>query len=175
MRYRNDIIFAQRFGGDFIVRGTDEVFSASRMTEAMRHANENNDMIDVFQRIALKGKSIGNVYRTGQISLDRALGLIEQADKFKDWIDKIPPDKDLLTKYLDSMNSKSFLEGFPGRELKFSIMGAAGIAIGASIAGIPGALAGLGLNAFETYFLGHLAKGWRPNSFIEKLKRDLPA
>jgi len=130
-------------------------------------------MLDNFERYALRGPSIGMAYNAGIIDLHSAIGLIDDAHKFKEWVSGLAFEADLLTEYIRKMSEEPLLEKFPGRELKFAALSGANAGIGALLAGPVGLLTGLGLGAFETYILNYIVKRQRPTTFIEQLENRI--
>lgn len=173
-RYRTDVHIASSLGGDFVVDEVAVGFAARRAETMLQRVLNRRANIDAFQRATFSsGRSIGVTFEAGDISLDTALGLIDDAAKFKEWIAKLPADSNLINEYIRELGKKPLLEKFPGRELTFGILSAANVALGVALTGPAGAAAGLGLSAFETYLLGRFVKGWRPNEFVAQVQAKL--
>lgn len=110
--------------------------------------------------------SIREVINNGERTFREFLGLLDQAEKFKTWIQTANPDVRLIQNYRRSATDTTWADKVPTRSLRFVV--ATGLSVVAEAFAPSGIGAGLGLaaGAADSLFLDRLLKGWRPNQFV---------
>ena len=99
--------------------------------------------------------------------------LLENSDRFREWIAGQPADVSLLTAFYDEITKDSWVDKLPPKAIRFSIFSALGYTIDAVGGGGLGTLAGLGVNAVDSFLVDKLIKGWKPHQFVNKSLKPL--
>ena len=173
-RYRTDIVFSRDLKSDLIVDDSSHEMSRFHIESILENSLAGQGKIDQFESAVFEnGRTIGDAYNLGGITLSEALGIIDKAARFKKWIHRKPFDANLLREYIAENNGISGLSKYPGRDLKFFLMQALNIAASAILPGVGGVVVGAGLGAAETYLLPELEMGWRPNLFVADVQKAI--
>ena len=112
-------------------------------------------------------KAIRESINLGRRSFSELLPLLDRSKQFKEWLVHQSPDIDLLKEYHRAVTSSTWVDRLPGKSSRWALFTMAGVGIDALGAGGLGTTAGVGLSAFDTFFLDKLIKGWRPHQFVE--------
>ncbi|MFZ0320284.1 MAG: hypothetical protein WAL56_14270 [Candidatus Sulfotelmatobacter sp.] len=111
--------------------------------------------------------SILEVVNSGKKNFRDVARLVRQAEKFKEWLRKQGGSEDLRGSYCKEVAHLDWADKLPPKSLRFLMMTAAGLAVGAATGPVVGAVATAALSAGDTFLLDKLLKGWKPNHFIE--------
>jgi hypothetical protein len=103
----------------------------------------------------------------GKVPFAEVVRLLDKADKFREWIEKQPADKDLIKSYYHAVINDSWVEKLPGKTMRFSAFTASGIVVDMMGAGGLGTSIGAALGAFDTFVLDKIIGGWKPHQFVE--------
>jgi hypothetical protein len=126
--------------------------------------------IDQFQDIVVAGLAdLRGVVNSGECSFSDVLGLIAEADHFRDWLDSQTPDSDLIKSYFDEVTKKRWIDSRPVKELRWLLPIAAGstFALHLPEAALIAPSSAGGLALADRFLVSRLASGWRPASFID--------
>lgn len=125
--------------------------------------------IDSFQDFVFDGgKDIRTVINSGEKSMRDLIPVLGQADKFKNWLEKIDNDRDLIKEYYKEVTARSFIDKLPSKSVRWVLFTGAGLALDTLATGRLGTLAGLALGAGDTFLLDKLIHKWKPNQFVDK-------
>ncbi|MDB5276362.1 MAG: hypothetical protein JWR61_1317 [Ferruginibacter sp.] len=144
-----------------------------KINSALEKRNNSQVEIDGFNEKIFKNSwALREAINSRTLLIKGALRALEKAEKYKDWLQDLPDNSDLMYEYLNAAQEKSVLEGLPGKTIRFFIFNTIGVGLGVvnPIIGIP---AGIAVAAFDTFILDHLIKSWTPNQFIEKHYKPL--
>jgi hypothetical protein len=98
--------------------------------------------------------------------------LVEQAQKFKNWIRGQPEDQDIRKAYCSEISKLGWCEGLPKKSARWFIFTVAGVLISSIAPWAVGAMAGVALSAVDSFLVDKLTQGWRPNQFVEGTLRE---
>ena len=112
--------------------------------------------------------AIRDAVNRGQVPFADIVRLLDRADKFRDWLQKQPPDSDLVKAYYKAVVADTWVEKLPGKSSRWGVFTAAGLAIDACGAGGLGTLAGVALSALDAFVLDKVIGGWKPHHFVER-------
>lgn len=106
------------------------------------------------------------------IHVKAAIQLLRKADRYKQWLQELPGDANLMREYVAKVEEKSILEKMPAKAIRFYLF--TGIAeilntINPAV-GMPLIIAA---SAFDTFLLERLGQQWKPSQFIESELRPL--
>jgi hypothetical protein len=104
---------------------------------------------------------------SGDRSFRDVIHLVEEAHKFKGWIQQIGEDSLLRDEYCKKVAATGWADKLPTKSVRFVVT--AGLSALAGLAMTPGAgvATGIGLSAADYFLLDRLLKGWKPNQFVE--------
>jgi hypothetical protein len=92
---------------------------------------------------------------------------MDKARKFKEMLQGANPDIGLLQTYVKEVRRASWLDKLGPKTVRFGVASIAGVALEAALPTGVSAVAGFALGGFDFFLLDKIARGWRPNSFIE--------
>lgn len=117
-------------------------------------------------------KDFRRMINEGKVGMNEILSVLDKADKFKDWLQKLPEDGNLMREFTNAITAKSIFEHGHAKSVRFYLLNTFGILLTAAAPaiGIPTTIA---LNAFDTFLLERLGKKWNPNQFVNETLRPL--
>jgi len=170
---RLDLFQAARLNSELLTSQLSSALIKNRLVTSINLVGTSRvDELAAFQDMVLHGQRIGEAVRSGHKSLDQVLRLVEKAQSFRSWLREQPPDATLLREYYSAVTRESWVERLPNKHLRFAIF--AGIGAGIDIA-IPTGLStalGAAVGAIDTYVVDRLARGWKPNHFVDRELRS---
>jgi hypothetical protein len=163
---RADLALASFYGGDFVTSEISSSIIQVRHAELLRRTYLNAEMRQEFTNIVLPDSpSISEVIDSGERTFDEFLKLLDEAKKFKKWINGVNPDEGLIRSYQQDVSSPGWIQKLPAKVLRYVFTSQIG-----DFTENPFAekIAGLA----DSFIIDKLFKGWRPNHFIDsKLSR----
>jgi hypothetical protein len=166
---RMEVELAARFNADLATNAVSSAIISDRIACAMHRSAEASEKgIAYFQDVALGDvPSLREVMTSRQRSFEELRPLLERAKHFRQWISGKSPNGDLVRAYHKEVTKESWVDKLPARPVRFVLFTAAGLVIDAAGLGGVGTIAGIALNAADTFVLEKLARGWRPNQFVD--------
>jgi hypothetical protein len=79
----------------------------------------------------------------------------------------VNPNQDLVKAYFRESTTSTWIDKLPVKAARWSLFTGAGVVLDLAGAGGVGTLAGVAVSAFNDFVLEKLARGWKPNQFIE--------
>jgi hypothetical protein len=110
--------------------------------------------------------SIRETINGGHRTFREFLALLDQAGKFKRWIQTANPDASLLQSYHRAATEATWADKLPTKSVRFAVATGLGLAAEALAPSGVGISLGLSAGAADSLFMDRLIKGWRPNQFI---------
>jgi hypothetical protein len=174
-----ELDFASKCEGDLWVDETDSAILQLRTNSLVNRAVAAREHIDYFQRVEFEGRTFRTVINSGERSPSELLDLLEQEDarRFKNWLSSQPPTGALLKEYNRAVFSDTrWTRQLPFKSSKLMIFAGIGAALGyaegmlglGAAAGVAASFAtNLAIGASDEGLTVKLAKGWKPNQFIE--------
>jgi len=136
--------------------------------EFLKRRGLNVSQINMFEETVLPDvPTIRETMNSGTRSVSDFLRLLDNADRFRTWLQDTNPDADLVRRYYLAATDKTWAEKLPTKSVRFMV--AAGLGLLADVA-MPtgfGTPTGLVVGAADSLYLDRLIKGWRPSQFIE--------
>lgn len=171
--YAIDLFLSQNRSADLIVSPEVDEMATKRLDLSLKRGGKSSELISQFEEFTMdRGGALGAAYLAGIVTFEQALGIIDDAQKFRKWLSDVPPSADLIREYHEAATRKTVLETFGGRAARFALINGGGILAGVT-SPVAGVAVSLGLGMFDTFVLDRIAGGWRPNAFIDGLKRKL--
>jgi hypothetical protein len=165
---RENLQFASKFSSELATNPAVSSLLRLRIEGIVNHHRENLDRLSHFQSFVFDdGKAVREAVNSGEKTFEDVLKLLEQAEKFKEWLKDQKPDVDLCKAYYEAVTKKTWIDRLPSKTLRWMLFTGAGIGIDALGAGGVGTTIGIALSAADQFLLDRLIKGWKPNQFIE--------
>ncbi len=136
--------------------------------ERLKRNTNNVETFKMFQTVFLNnGANIPEIINNSPHLLNDYLKILEKADKFRDWLDSVDNDSNLLSEYYKAVSSKTWLEKSPIKNYKWifdigisTLLGMVYPAFGIAYSGLSGTVDKIAENL------------WKPNMFVdEELKK----
>lgn len=165
---RSESYFACEYMAEIITSPVYSDIMRLRHFDVLRARDLSSDKLAMFKDVVVPDvPSIREVMNSNERSMRDFLGLLDQADKFRNFLHEANPDEELLAHYLRAATQKTWADKLPAKRIRFVILTGAGyVADFIAPTGL-GAVAGVGIGALDTFYLDQYIKGWRPNHFIE--------
>lgn len=166
--------FAGSLESEISIAETEQTVFGKTISEVIRQSNTNAEQVQQFVRLTLgNGRAIREAINSGEVRFASILKLLDNADKFRSWIADQPADANLLASFYDEITKDSWVDKLPPKAIRFSIFTGLGLAIDAIGAGGLGTVAGLGVNAVDSFLVDRLIKGWKPHQFVNTSLKPL--
>lgn len=174
-----ELDFAGKCDDDLWVNETDSAILRLRTNSLLNRAVAAREHIDYFQRVEFEGRAFRAAINSGERTVSELLDLLEQDDarKFKDWLSKQPPTGALIKEYDRAVFSeRNWTKQLPFKATKLMVFAGIGAALGyaegmlglGAAAGVAASyVTNLAVGASDEGLTARLAKGWRPNQFVE--------
>lgn len=160
--------FASLHGSDVITTPLSSKIMQLKLHRVVENRLGNADEIDLFQNATMgRGNSIREAINSGERSFEEFLDLLEHATQFKGWLAEQEPDQSLVQDYYSEVTAGTWVEKLPGKSFRWVFFTGAGILLDLAIPTGLGTATGVALSAGDTFLLDKVAKGWKPNQFVE--------
>jgi len=135
--------------------------------EFLQRRQTNAEEIQTFHDLIIPDfPSIRETLNEGRRTFGEFLTLLDQADKFKSFIQKTNPDVGLVHEYHRSATASTWADKLPSKSIRFAVATALGVAADAIFPTGLGTTIGITIGGADSLFGDRLIKGWRPNHFI---------
>jgi hypothetical protein len=165
-----ELAMASKYGSDLLTASLFETLIVQRCSTLMQHRAQNSAEILEFSRQELGGgHAIREAINSGKRSFGEFLDILDRAAKFKDMLKEVNPDVGLAKTYYQEVTKDTWIDQLLPKSFRFGFFFAAGaIAEGLMATGV-GMAASLGISAFDQFVLNKIARGWRPNTFVQNV------
>jgi hypothetical protein len=113
-------------------------------------------------------RAVREAFNEGKIPISEIVPVILAAGRFKDWLVKQDVDKDIVREYYKEISKGSFIDRLPSKTARWATFLGLGMAADLILPTGVGTASGVALGVFDTFFLDKIAKGWRPNQFVDE-------
>lgn len=118
------------------------------------------------------GRNIREAINSGQRNFDDFRPLLEKSRKFRQWLDEVEPNADILKEYHRACFSDTWVDRLPVKSARFASFASAGVVVDALAPTGLGTLAGLGLGFADTFLLNRILSGFTPRQFVNGPLKD---
>ncbi len=165
---RFDMAFALKYGTDIIVSDLSSLLMQLRIKGLLQRRVSSASNLARFEDMIIPNtKSIREAINSGDLAFSDFLKLLEEAQKFKQWLKSVPPDGDLVDTYYQEISKKQWVDRLPTRISRFSIFTLGGLGLDALGLGGLGTATGVALNTADAFLVDRILGGWKPNQFVE--------
>lgn len=144
-----------------------------KMNSLLSQSTKSKKEIDVFTHFVFdESWALREAINKKDVFVKTLLKPLSKAEKFKEWLNDLPNDSNLMHQYLEKVEEKSILEKLPFKALRFYLING----LEAILSQINPSLSIpliVGVNAFDTFLLSNLNKEWKPNQFVENDLRQI--
>jgi hypothetical protein len=171
---RGDLHFASEYMAELATDPLRSQLIQIKFDEFMRRHVKSMDDVGSFQTVQLQNAlAIREAINSGSRTFSEFMGVLERADRFREWLQRLNPDAQLLNEYYREVTRDSWAQGLPGKVSRFAFFTLGGVVVDTLLPmGGLGTAIGVTISAVDAFWLDRLTKGWRPNQFIDgPLKR----
>jgi hypothetical protein len=164
---RADIFFAAYYMAEPVTTPVYSDISRIVQFDFIRRRSANIEELDQFLDVAVPDSpSIRETINEKRRTFAEFLKLLDEAEKFKKWLQVTNPDAGLLQEYYNASTAKQWTDKVPSKTVRFAIVTGIAAALEAVAPSGVGTVLGFGAAAVDQFALDQLLKGWRPNQFI---------
>ena len=167
---KGDIYISSDLESEIVTSDLYSKFIEIEISEIIKKRGKSENEINLFEDYILENcYSLGNAFNEGVISRTDLIKILEKSDKFREWLEKIPEEKNLLGEYNKAILEKDLSDKLPTKTARFVIFEGIGITLDVLGAGGIGTTIATGLSAFDNFVLDKLIdRKWKPNQFIDE-------
>lgn len=166
---KGDIFIASQFESELVTRKLYSDFIDQEFKDIINRRRNSQENLDLFQEYVLaECHTIGDAFVKTIVTKKELIGLLEKADKFRDWLIKVPNDKSLIGEYHKEVTKETVADKLPTKATRFVLFEGIGVALDLAGAGGIGTALATGLSALDNFYLDKLINGWKPNHFIDR-------
>lgn len=171
---KGDIFISSHFESELVTTKLYSDFINQQFQDIIQRRLKSQENIELFEEYALSEcHTIGDAFVSRIVSSKDLLKLFEKADKFRDWLLKVPDDKNLIGEYHKAVTKETFADKLPTKATRFLIFEGIGVTLDVMGTGGVGTAIATGLSAFDSFYLDKLISGWKPNQFIDNNLKPL--
>ena len=120
-------------------------------------------------------KAIREAINSGEHTFDEFMSVLDEANKFKDWLRTTNPDGHLIAEYYKAVSADSWLSRLPGKSMRIFIAAGLGVVLEALYPSGLGTAVAAAYSGVDSFLLEKLGRGWRPNQIVEGPLQKLKA
>lgn len=160
--------FAGTLESEIAVSPVERAVQAKALEAIVRRQSQSSSQIEAFSDLTLAdGKAIREAVNSGAVSFASVVKLLDDADKFRHWLQGQPVDSNLVRAYYQETIKDTWAEKLPTKGARWGVFTGLGLAVDALGAGGLGTVAGLAISAVDSFLADKLIKGWKPHQFVE--------
>lgn len=162
-----DLRLCAGFSAEMAVSPQTSAIAQIRLSYLLKRRHTSNASVAAFQEWVFdSGKAIQEAVNAHDRNFDDVLKIASQARKFKEWIADKPDDSNLAKEYLRDVCQLEWIDQLPAKSLRWFLFNVVPAVL--ATFGVPApVVAGLAVSLGDSFFVDKLAKGWKPNQFIE--------
>lgn len=169
----SNIQAAVEAGAEIIVPDLQSGILRAKIEKLMAQTEKSKDNISHFNEYIYEEASDFREAINNGADIKDFLKILDDAAKYKQWLNDVPNDKKLLNEYINKNSEKAWIANTKAKGIRFYIFTGIGFIVDAATGGAAGLATALGLSIFDGFIADNLIKKWTPNQFIEK--KVLPA
>lgn len=165
---RGDMYIASTLNAEIATTSLNMTLMKLKFKDIYEKTTKNVDNIYQFNDFIFSdGYAIREAINSGEKTFKQFIDILDKADKFKNWLEKVDDDKSIIKEYHDAVTKETWVDKLPSKAFRWSFFTGAGFALDLALTGGMGTAIGLGLSIGDAFLLDKLIKGWKPNSFID--------
>ncbi|MCW5691443.1 MAG: hypothetical protein KIT48_03685 [Pseudolabrys sp.] len=165
---RSDSYFASNYMAEIVTAPIYSDIIRLKHFDFLRRREINKKEIEIFyEHILSDMPSLRESINAREVNVSDFLRLLDQADRFRNWIHSTNTDVGMVNRYIKDATEKTWADKIPTKSIRFVLATGLGIAADLALPTGIGTAAGVSVGALDAFYLDKLIKGWRPNQFIE--------
>ena len=165
---RADLDTAAHFNAELSMTPISGELAKAKLGSILDRAEKSAARIGRFEDLIFDDvHAIREAINSGERSMGDFLEVLRKSGRFREWLKGREADADLVKEYYRAVTRDRWIERLPAKTTRFAVVSAFGAGLAALFAGPAGVIAGLGLGVADTFLLDRMARGWRPNQFVE--------
>lgn len=170
LKANEDLFLSAHFESEIVTKSITSSIIELKFSNVIKKAKKSDEDRILFQKVVLpEAKIIREVINEGKKEFKEILPLLEKSKKFKHWLQQKDDSATIIKEYYRSISEKSWIEKLPSKLLRFSLFTGVGVLADIFITGGLGTLAGVTLGFGDNFIVEKLAKGWKPDQYIDEL------
>jgi hypothetical protein len=157
---------ASRYSAEFVHDPICSSIMKLKYVHFLRRRERSITEIDLFQDLHLNGRNISGAINAKERSFEDFLKLLDQATKFKTWLRAKNPDQSLLKEYFDVAMRETWIDKLPTKGIRWVITTGLAAAVEALYPTGAAMAAAQGLSLADATVLDRIARGWKPDQFV---------
>lgn len=158
---------ASRFNSSLVLNSLDSKICSQKINTITSLSTSNESNISNFIAYILNNeKDIQSGVNNAIVSVSDVMRLIENSNKFRNWISDLNDDRNILKEYYREVSKPHIKDKLPSKSLRFTFFTGAGLALDCAATGGLATAASLGLGALDAFLLDKLIGGWKPDQFV---------
>lgn len=167
--YAVDLHLSNAYSADIITTSEVAQIASERIDMSIRRATRNVEQISAFEELVFEdAHSFADAVNDGLLTFSEAMKVIDQSRRFREWLNGLAPDANLVTEYHRAITSDTILGKLPASIARFSFFNGVGMLADVNIPGT-----GIIASAIDTFVVERLTGGWKPNVFVRNVKKQL--
>lgn len=168
-----DLHVMSEFSSEISLPKFNSLMMQAKMASVLKPSLKAQKEIEVFNHFVFdESWALREGINKGHIGIKPVLKVLEKADKFKYWLNRLEDGSNLMREYQEKVEEKSILETLPLKPIRFVLFNGLGSILSA-VSPEAGILTTVGAAAFDAFLLDKMIKKWKPNQFVEEDLRKL--
>lgn len=161
--------YAACLSSELVTEEIEQAVQAKHIEGALQHLTQGPDQISRFSQVVLRdSRAVRDAVNEHRLKFDELVKLLDEAQRFRQWLHAASPEEDLLQAYYSEIVRKNpIIDKLPHKVTRWSFFTGAGLVADLAIAGGIGTATGVVVSALDTFVVERLLQGWRPHQFVE--------
>jgi hypothetical protein len=157
---RIDLTLAAHYGSDFHTSAVNSGIVRLRSADLLRRTGISETKLLQLHDMVLDGyPTVAEAINHGKRSFDDFLKLLDRSQHFREWLHQMGPDADVVREYIQRLAAKEdWISSLPAKVVRYVL---------SSVVGLANPVAGMAIAAADMFLLERMARGWRPNHFMD--------
>jgi hypothetical protein len=168
LQARHDLALCATQRSDFLVDTHSMSFIQQRVQALFDRTMQSRQQINLFTEHAIGTDASLSDRIRNQIDFSKFLEVLEKAKKFKDYIHQLDDRSDLISQYMADVMKEASINKGSRKYYRYVVMAGAGLIAEAAMPSGYGLAVSLGIGATDSLLIDKIARGWRPNQFIDE-------
>ncbi len=176
MSARGEQNFACKLNSEMAFNELERQLFKLQFDEMIRTRMKSGRQIEFFQDYVFHdAHAVADAIRNRQRTFGDLQKVLDKSKRFKEWLSAKDTNDDLLRDYVSAVTEKSWIEKLPPKSVRWVIFQAIGLAADELAGGGLGKILAAAVGAGDTFLFDGIAKGWKPNQFIERVNDFVPS
>lgn len=158
---RRELYFSSLYTSEIATTPMNAAMIRVKCADLLAGRDRSARQIEAFQEITVNnGVALQEAITARDRSFSQFIELLNRARRFREWLHGQDATADLVAEYLNEITADSPFSSLPAKVMRFFLLTAAGAATGNT--GV-----GLAIGLADATLVDVLARGWKPNQFVE--------